>query len=298
MNQTNVSQIALQRLSKDFGDFTPEVQKAAKYILENPRDVSVSTVRRIAFSAKVKPNTMVRMARDIGFNGYDEFRELFRNAVRDGTAGFPERTKWLQDIRKEGSLGKVYADMIQGTLNNIEDTFANISVESLNAAASLIWKSRNVYTLGVGVNNANAKNFTYLATTGMIHFHAIPKSGSTAVDELAWADKRDTLIAITCKPYRKEVIESLEIAKKQRLKIISITDSLASPIIQPSDHHFIISNDTPQFFPSSVATIALLETLLSFVISHSSKKIVRRVKTFHRRRSEIGIYHETKYDEK
>ncbi len=64
MNQTNVSQIALQRLSKDFGDFTPEVQKAAKYILENPRDVSVSTVRKIAFSAKVKPNTMVRMARE------------------------------------------------------------------------------------------------------------------------------------------------------------------------------------------------------------------------------------------
>jgi hypothetical protein len=38
------------------------------------------------------------------------------------------------------------------------------------------------------VNNANARNFTYLASTGMTEFHAIPRPGSTAVDDLAWAD--------------------------------------------------------------------------------------------------------------
>jgi hypothetical protein len=47
---------------------------------------------------------------------------------------------------------------------------------------------RQVFTLGVGVNNANARNFTYLASTGMVQFHAIPRPGSTAVDDLAWAD--------------------------------------------------------------------------------------------------------------
>jgi hypothetical protein len=50
--------------------------------------------------------------------------------------------------------------------------------------------------------------------------------------------------------------------------------------------------DTPQFFPSSVSTIALLETLLSFVIATATDEIVERVETFHRRRHQLGIYTE------
>jgi hypothetical protein len=60
----------------------------------------------------------------------------------------------------------------------------------LKRAAEAIWNGRNIYTLGVGVNNSNARNFTYLASTGMVQFHAIPRSGSTPVDDLAWADEQ------------------------------------------------------------------------------------------------------------
>jgi hypothetical protein len=41
-----------------------------------------------------------------------------------------------------------------------------------------------------------------------------------------------------------------------------------------------VAADTPQFFPSSVSTIALLETLLSFVIAVASDEIVERVENF------------------
>ena len=51
--------------------------------------------------------------------------------------------------------------------------------------------------------------------------------------------------------------------------------------------------DTPQFFPSSVSTLALLETLLSFVIAQAGDEIVARVEAFHARRHTIGIYAET-----
>ena len=182
--------------------------------------------------------------------------------------------------------------MVQGALSNIEDTFAGISVENLVAAAEAIWASRNVYTLGVGVNNSNARNFTYLASTGMTQFHAIPRAGSTPIDDLAWADKRDVLIAITCKPYRREVVEAVRVANEQGITVIGISDSPASPIIRNADHGFVVSAETPQFFPSSVSTIAVLETLLSFVIAVSSDEMVGRVEKFHERRHSLGLYDE------
>ncbi|EEE38539.1 SIS domain protein [Rhodobacteraceae bacterium KLH11] len=291
MNGTNVSDTILERLADELPELTPEARKAATYVLENPRDVGVSTVREIAEAANVKPNTIVRMARQVGFEGYDDFRVPFRDAIRRGQADFPDRARWLQDIRKTGNMGGLYADMVQDALRNIEETFAAISAQQLKAAAEEIWNSRNVFVLGVGVNNSNARNFVYLASTGMVQFHAIPRAGSNPIDDLAWADQRDVLVAMTCKPYRNEVVEAAEVAKEQGLTIIGLSDSPASPLLRLADHGFVISTDTPQFFPSSISTIALLETLLSFVIAVASDEIVARVETFHKRRHQLGLYH-------
>jgi DNA-binding MurR/RpiR family transcriptional regulator len=290
MNGTNVSSRVLERLTEEWDALTPEAQKAARYVLENPNDVGVSTVREIAEAAKVKPNTFVRMARQVGFEGYEDFRTPFREAIRRGAVSFPDRARWLQDIRKSGDLGALYADMVEGAIRNLEETFAGIDAEALKSAAEAIWASRQVFTLGVGVNNANARNFTYLASTGMVQFHAIPRPGSTPTDDLAWADSRDVLIAMSMRPYRTEVVAAIEVAREQGMTIIGLSDSPASPIIRAADHGFVVAVDTPQFFPSSVSTIALLETLLSFVIAVASDEIVERVEKFHHRRHQLGIY--------
>ena len=292
MDGTNVSNPVLARLSEDWDTLTPEAQKAARYVLENPQDVGVSTVREIARAANVNPNTFVRMARQVGFEGYEDFRAPFREAIRKGASGFPDRARWLQDIRKSGDLGGLYASMAEAAISNLEETFARIDAAALQAAAQDVWNCRQVFTLGVGVNNSNAQTFTYLASTGMVQFHAIPRPGSTPVDDLAFADNRDVLIAITSHPYRSEVVEAVRIAKAQGMTIVALSDSAASPIIRAADHGFVVGVETPQFFPSSVATIALLETLLSFVIACATDEIVERVDSFHRRRHQLGLYQE------
>ena len=297
MNDTNVLSThraappqLLGRLTTELDSLTPEVRKAATFVLENPNEVGVSSIREIAVAADVKPNTLVRMARVLGFDGYEDFREPFRAEIRRGTTSFPDRARWLQSLSQSGLLGSLYADMVDSTLRNIEETFAGIDETALKSAADAIWSSRQVFVLGVGVNNSNAGNFTYLASTGMEQFHRIPRPGSTAVDDLARADERDVLIAMTCKPYRSEVVEAVRIAREQGLTVVGISDSPASPVVAGSQHGFVVAVDTPQFFPSSVSTIALLETLLSFVIASADSKIVERVEKFHERRHELGIY--------
>ncbi|MEM6577060.1 MAG: MurR/RpiR family transcriptional regulator [Pseudomonadota bacterium] len=290
MNDTNVLAPMLNRLSDEWDQLTPAAQKAARYVLENPQEVGVSTVRGLAEAAEVTPNTFVRMAQQVGFDGFADFQEPFRAAIREGTASFPDRARWLQAQVEQGAMGGLYAEMVGSALRNIEETFAGISVEDLQAAAKMIWDARQVFTLGVGVNSANAQNFTRQALTGMVQFYTIPRQGSTAVDDLHRTDERDVLIAITCKPYRAEVLEAVEVAREQGVKVIGISDSLASPVIRGADHGFVVYADAPKFFPSSVSTIALLETLLSFVITQAPPEIVARVERFHERRHELGIY--------
>ena len=292
-SETPAPQDMLQALGAELDNLTPETRKAAAYVLENPNDVGVSSIREIAEAANVKPNTFVRMARSFGFEGYDEFREPFREEIRKGQINFPDRARWLQSLAEGGKLGPLYADMVASMLRNIEETFSGIPESDFTAAAKDIWASRQVFVAGVGVNSANARNFTYLASTGMDRFHAIPRLGHTAVDDLALADERDVLIAITCKPYRTEIVEGVQVAREQGVRIVGISDSPASPLIIGAEHGFVVAADTPQFFPSSVSTVALLETLLSFVIASASPEIVERVEKFHARRHKLGIYQES-----
>ena len=290
MNNSFVSSTVLNRLSEDLDTLTPEARKAARYVLENPLDVGVSTVREIAEAANVKPNTFVRLARQIGFDGYDEFREPFRQQIRAGTASFPDRARWLQSLSAKGEMGALYADMVGSALRNIEETFAGIDATALQDAARTIWGARQVFTLGMGVHNANARNFSYLASTGMVQFHAIPRPGSLPSDDLALATDQDVIIAMTSKPFLRDIVEAVEMARGLGLKVIGISDSPASPIVRAADHGFVVAVDTPQFFPSSVSVIALLETLLSFVIAHAPPEIVDRVDRYHARRHAAGVY--------
>ena len=295
MQQVSASAV-LDRLSSEWEALTPEAQKAARYVLENPQDVGVFTVREVAEAAQVKPNTVVRMARQAGFQGYEDLRAPFRDAIRSSSFNFADRARWLQKVAKSGDLGELYADLAQAAMGNIEETFAAIEPEALRRAAEAIWNSRTTYVLGVGVNNGNARNFAYLASTGMMSFQPIPNAGTTAVDELAWSDARDVLIAMTIRPCRSEVVAAVRVAREQGVQVIAISDSAVSPIVRSAQHSFIVATDTPQFFPSSVATTALLETLLSLVISVAPDKIVQRVKLFHRRRHALGIYEENNHE--
>ena len=297
MNDTNVSldpesptEPVLDTLAGNLDSLTPELKKAAAYVLENPNDVGVSSIREIAEAANVKPGSFMRMAKAVGFEGYDDFRAPFRETIRQGATNFPDRARWLQTLAEGGELGALYAEMAEASIDNIEQSFAATNAENMKSAADAIVAARRVYVLGVGVNHTLARNFAYLASMAMDRVEAIPRPGSAAIDDLARAGPEDVLVAMSFKPYRSEVIEAVSLAREQGVAIVGLSDSPASPLIAGSEHGFVIQSETPQFFPSTVATIALLETLIAFVIADAEPEVIANIERFHERRHSLAIY--------
>ena len=297
MNDTNVPsnpptspERILDLLSIQLPILTPELNKAATYVLDNPNEIGVSTVREIAQAASVKPNTLVRMARSIGFEGFEDFRLPFRNEIRQGRDSFPDRARWLQSLSKGGKLPKLYANLAADSIGNIESLFANTDVDALKHAANDILEARATFVMGVGIANALAQNFAYLANMAVDNISAVPRDGSLPVDGIINAKPDDILIAMTFKPYRREIVEAVELADSLGMTIIAISDSLASPIMSSAKHRFVIPMETPQFFTSTVALSAFLETLMAFIIADADSKAINHIAQFHQRRQQLGIY--------
>ena len=280
----------LQLLASGLAELTPETRKAATYVLENPNDVGVSSIREIAHAASDKPNTFVRMARSFGFDGYDDFRQPFREEIRSAGGSFPDRAKWLQTLSRGEKHDRLYGEMAASAISNVEQTFAGTDSLRVKAAADAIVAARHTYVLGVGLIHTLARNFAYLADMALDNIVAIPRDGSLAIDDVSHAGERDVLLAMTFKPFRTDVVEAVDIARSQGVTIIGISDSPASPVVAGSRHGFVVQTDTPQFFTSTTATAALLETLMAFVIADASPDVIRNIRRFHERRIALGIY--------
>jgi DNA-binding MurR/RpiR family transcriptional regulator len=280
----------LDRLAEAMPEMTPQLRKAARYVVENPNDVGVGTVREVAEAADVKPNTLVRMARALGFEGYEDFRQPFRETLRNGQDAFPDRARWLQSLARGGDHGRLFSQMAGTAMENIQRSFEATSASDVKAAADRIVAARTTYVLGLGVSYALAHNFAYLTRMAVGNVVSIPREGNSPIDDIARGDSHDVLLAMTFRPYRAEVVQAVRSAVSQGLDVIALTDSLASPIVADAEHAFVLETETPQFFTSTVAAAALLETITAFVVADADPEVIANIQRFHERRHQLGVY--------
>ena len=276
-------------LTNALESMSPQVRRAATYVLDHPGEVAVESMRGIAEAANVRPNTLVRMAQALGFDGYEDFRSPFRQQAADGTPSFPDRARFLRSINKGGRHGTLLADMASDALGNVESLFSEIRADDLKVAADLIDASRRTCVLGVGTAKPLADNFAYVAGMVLSNVTAIPTIG-IAIDDVARMEPQDVLLAMTFRPCRTEIVEAVRLAVERGVAVISISDSWSAPIMPSATHRFVVQSDSPLPFSSDIAAVALLEVLLAFMMADAPTDVVAAIDAFHANRRAAGIY--------
>lgn len=279
----------LERMGSTMEDMPPQVRKATAFVLDNPDEVGFATVRKLADLAGVHPNTLIRMARAVGFDGFEDFRDEFRNDMRSRRS-FHDRAVSLQRISSGDGLPALYTEIAGVALMNVERMFASTAATMLRVIADRIVSSRRTYVIGVGANYALVHNFAYLAGMALDNVVAVPAGGHVPMDGIVKAGPLDVVVAMTFAPYRVEVVEATAAARRQGALTVAITDSHRSPIASGADHVILAPSATPQFFPSTLAASAALETLVSFIVADAPPEVVEDIDRMHQRRYDLGVY--------
>jgi len=283
----------IARLLAEFDDLPGQLQLCARYIIDHPHEVGMQSMRTLAADAKVQPNSFVRLARQLGFTGYDAMRERFRDFVRGGIGSTPDRVRWLQQMDRKGGSAAIFGSMAEACLENTEKMFARQSVPDLERAVELMIDARRVYVLGLGLAYPLAYNFWYVARMGFDHFILSPRHGSLPSDDVIRMDERDCLLAMTFQPYRRDTLSAVQQAKERGARIIGVTDSSAAALCREADLGLVAPTHTPQFFQSNAAVAALLETLCALLVIRGGDAASAAVEAFHSARWEENIYDES-----
>ena len=283
----------VERLLIEFDSLPAQLQLCARYIIDHSHEVGIQSMRALASNADVSPNSFVRLARHLGFEGYDAMRERFRDFVRGGIGSSPDRVRWLQSMAKEGGSTAVFGSMASACLQNTEKMFEQQSIEDLEKAVDWMIGSKRVFVLGLGLAYPLAYNFWYVARMGFDHFVLTPRHGSLPSDDIIRMNEDDCLLAMTFQPYRRDTLQAVKLAKQKGAKVIGITDSNASTLCREADLGLVSPTHTPQFFHSNSAVTALLESLCALLVVRGGDDASDAVEAFHSARWEANIYDES-----
>ena len=261
--------LELEQLESQIRDryesLSKRLKQVAKYILDNSNSIVFDTVAVIAERADVPPSTLIRFANALGYSGFNEMKQIFRENLMEETVNYSERAMLFDKIDPENAT--------QGAPNEILNVFAQAnnqallqlanqtSREQLESAVEMLHSANNIFIIGLKRSFSVASYLNYALHHLNCHSYIIDGLGGMFEEQLNLIKPGDVVVAISFSPYAKETLNIMNAVAKNSVKQISITDSQISPLVGFSDVSFIVKEAQVSGFRSQCATMTLVQTL-------------------------------------
>lgn len=279
----------VRMLVDSYGDLTPELRKAAQYILDNPEEVGLSSMRTVAKAAGVKPATISRLSKALGYAEYNQLREPFRQRLRGQEPDFAARLKDVQD-RGPGDAQALFEEHRALELRNIERTLGDDQLPEMLAAVDTLWSSRRIYVLGLRGAFAPAFVFHYAFQLFREGCHLLDTRAGIFADQLRGISDQDSMLVISFPPYTQLTIDALHYATDAGVRLVAITDSAVSPAAKAANHTIVAQNASPSFYHSLTGALSACEALITLLVAKSGADAVKIVEAAEQQLSRISAY--------
>lgn len=218
----------LDRIREKFSDLNLVEKKAAKYILENPRDIIHFSITELAEASKASETTIFRLCNKLAYKGYQDLKISLAGTIVKPMENIHE------DLKENDDMYMIMHKVINSNINSIEETMKINNSKTLEDAVKLILNADQLMFFGMGGSAAIAADA----------YHKFIRTGIKCVcnSDSHWqamfasmAKENDILIAFTNSGSNRDLIETIKIARKNGVKVISVTSHVKSPIAKVSD---------------------------------------------------------------
>lgn len=273
-----------------FDVLPPQLQTAARYVLDRPDDVALLSMREQARRAGVPPATMTRLAKRLGLDGYDSVRELYAGAVRDGTLGFAGKAGAQVEAQALHGEQALAAEMATTLSRQIAALAEPVTLQRLAEAATRLHAARRVYCLGLRSCHAAAWHFHYMLSLLGDKTVMLDDAGGTGLDAIRDAGTGDVLLAASVEPYARATIDGARYAAGRDVPVVALTDSEVSPLAQVAACTVLVSTESPSFFHTMTPLLAVAEILAALVAGRGGAKAMAALEHTEAQLSAFGVH--------
>lgn len=263
MKKGPLEELLLER----FDSLPPQLQVASRFVLDHPDDVALMSMREQAIRAGVSHSTMMRLARSLGLNSYEDMRALYAKGLRE-----PEQEFDISDLPDSGEGGPSGISLVGRMSDTLAAQVARLgdytNATQLMAAAEVLAGGRRLFSLGLRAEHAVAHHFTHMFSALGEPATLLEGAGGTGVEFLRDAGPEDVMLAISLEPYMRATIEVARQATDRGVAIVGITDSQVSPLARLARESVIVTARSHSGLQSMVSAMAVAEILAGLTAAH------------------------------
>ena len=249
------------------------LQGIARFALDNPDQMALSTVAEIANGAGVPPSAIIRFANALGFAGFLAMQRVYRERLVARSATYRER---IEALRRQDSADEVLPHLVDSAIGELEQLRAHVDATLFRRAAMLVLEAERVYVL------AQRRAFpvaAYLAYgLSQLEVPALLLDGVAGMlrEQSALLKKGDALIVASFRSYSSDVVEAAATCHRNGVPVIAFTDHPVSPLAKSATLRFDLGDNPAVQFRSLVGAMCAAQALVIAVGYAQAEKPARR----------------------
>jgi DNA-binding MurR/RpiR family transcriptional regulator len=238
------------------------LQQVADFAATNPDDIAFGTAASIAEAVGVQPSTLVRFSQSLGYRGFSELQEVFRERLRDRPSSYDARLDALREAAGTNATSALLAGFCGAAVRSLERLKERTAPATLEEAAARLASAETIYLIGQRRSFPVTTYMSYAFGQLGIKTVLIGSAAGTDPETLRFATPRDAAIAVSFAPYAPATLAHVRQIAAQGTPVIAVTDSPFSPLVTTSSLWFEVAEADYEGFRSLSATFALVMTLM------------------------------------
>ena len=267
--------------------FSKGQKQISSFILGHYDKAAYMTAAKLGALVGVSESTVVRFANELGFAGYPELQHSLQEMIRSKLTTI-QRIEITNDRIGESDL---LEKVLNSDIDKIKHTLEEIDRTSFENAVDDLIGAQMIYIIGMRSSSSLASFMYHYLNLVFPHVRLVrTTSGSEIFEQLLRINDKDVIIGISFPRYSKRIINALGYAKKQGAKVISITDSAASPIAANADDLLLAKSDMASFVDSLVAPLSIINALIVAIGRKKQDEIAETFGKLERIWDEYDVY--------
>lgn len=277
----------ITRINEHYSKMSKGQKAISAFIYDHYDQAVFMTAAKLGETVGVSESTVVRYAMFIGYNGYPEFQRDLEDWVQNK----------INSVQKIGAkYGKstqseVLTSVLESDIEKLQDTIHNLDPVAFETAVDIILEARNIYIMGVRscepladflhfYLNMVRGNVMLLKTTSM----------SETFEQMLRIDEQDAMIGISFPRYSMRTLKAMEFANDRNAKVITITDSVHSPMNLYSSCNLLARSDMVSIVDSLVAPLSVINALVVAICLKRPEEVKKSLKDLEEAWNNYQVY--------
>lgn len=289
-NRTNE---LLNQIRERYAKLSKGQKLLADYIMENYDKAVFLTASRLGKTVGVSESTVVRFATQLGYEGYPEFQRALEELVRNKLNSIQRMEVAYGRI----SQSEILETVLQSDAEKIKMTVANIDKDHFEKAVDMMLHAKRIYIVGI---RSCAPLASFLGFYLNLIFENVTlvntNSSSEIFEQLIRIGEEDVIIGISFPRYSVRTLKTLEFANNRKAKIITLTDSMHSPMTSYASCNLIARSDMASIVDSLVAPLSVVNALVVALCMKKRDEITKTLGTLEEIWDEYQVYNKDEMD--